>query len=265
MMSRFRSVQRLTLLVGVVVILSAQRASSAADRWPDERTAGQFVCHADFSLDGYGELVAELARLQRDLTDMLGVPATREPIHLFLFAKQSTYEQYLKRYFPNVPYRRALFIKGRGPGMVFAHLNDGFEVDVRHESTHALLHAALPAVPFWLDEGLAEYFEERPAERAFDNPHLKKLRWDLLFRSVDSLDELARIRDLKDMGRSEYRHSWAWVHFLLHGPGEAREELLGYLSDVHNGVPTRPLDDRLRRRLPDLDGKLADHFGAWKQ
>ena len=35
-----------------------------------------------------------------------------------------------------------------------------FEADLRHECTHALLHAALPYVPLWLDEGLASLYEE---------------------------------------------------------------------------------------------------------
>ena len=72
---------------------------------------------------------------------------------------KATYQAYMKQYFPKVPYRRALFIKARGPGMVFACQGTDFEIDVRHESTHALLHAWLPSVPLWLDEGLAEYFE----------------------------------------------------------------------------------------------------------
>ena len=50
-------------------------------------------------------------------------------------------------------------MKGRGPGKVFAYKSKALPVDVRHEGTHGLLHAALPMVPLWLDEGLAEYFE----------------------------------------------------------------------------------------------------------
>jgi hypothetical protein len=46
--------------------------------------------------------------------------------------------------------------------MVFAYRGEDFETDLRHECTHALLNAALPVVPLWLDEGLAEYFEVLP-------------------------------------------------------------------------------------------------------
>ena len=39
----------------------------AAGRWPDERAAGPFVCHADFSLAGHANLIEAMARLQKDL------------------------------------------------------------------------------------------------------------------------------------------------------------------------------------------------------
>ena len=121
--------------------------------------AGAFFCHADFQLDEFEGLWSEMAGLQEDLTRQLRVPAAGEPIHLFLFSRKATYQEYLRLHFPQVPFDEHLYIKDGGPGMVFAYQSPDFETDVRHESTHALLHAALPVVPLWLDEGLAEYFE----------------------------------------------------------------------------------------------------------
>ena len=46
-------------------------------------------------------------------------------------------------------------------------------VDLRHETTHAVLHGLLPMVPLWLDEGLAEYFEAPEANRLQRHPHFK--------------------------------------------------------------------------------------------
>src|SRR5687767_12009679 len=42
-------------------------------RWPDERTAGPFLCHADFPLNSHVNLLDELARLQRDLVRTLAI------------------------------------------------------------------------------------------------------------------------------------------------------------------------------------------------
>jgi len=237
----------------------------AEQRWPDERTVLPFVLHADFSLDGQRGLVDQMARLQQDLSATLGVQASQETIHLFLFQRRGTYQNYIKEYFSNLPYRRALFIKERGPGMVFAYRHDDFETDVRHESTHALLHGALPMVPLWLDEGLAEYFEVPPAERAYENDHLRKLQWYARFGKTPNIERLEEIDSINGMGQTEYRDAWGWVHFMIHGPAEAREVLKDYLADIQAHSPPGILSQRLRQRIPDLDRQLSTHLKNWKK
>jgi hypothetical protein len=261
-----RSIAYIPLVAACLTVAFLSASTTAAeDRWADERVAGPFICHADFSLDEHPNLLAELAQLQRDVTRTLGVAESREPVHLHLFARKSTYQSYLKAYFPNLVYRRAMFIKGRGPGMVFAYRSGDFEVDVRHESTHALLHASLPMVPLWLDEGLAEYFEVPPDERAFDSPHLLGVKWSARLGLIPQMEKLDEIREVSEMSIAQYRQAWAWVHFMLHGPPEARDELVRYLADIQAHSPPGRLGERLRRRLPDLDQKMADHFTGWKR
>ncbi len=259
-----RRCRRAALLACVVACL-AFAWSNAADRWPDEREAGPFILHADFSLREHDNLITEMAALQRDLLRTLGIGESSEKIHLFLFSRKTTYQAYLRQYFPSVPYRRALFIKRRGPGMVFAYINPDFEVDVRHESTHALLHADLTHVPLWLDEGLAEYFEVPPDDRGFDNPHLPALKRELFFGIVPNIEKLENVETLEKMGATQYRQSWSWVHFMLHGPPEAHDELVRYFDDIKNAVPSGKLSERLRRRIPDLDDQFAQHFKTWKR
>ena len=56
----------------------------AAD-WADKRVSGPFICRADFRLDEYDALFVELAQLQTDLSQALGVEPAREPVELYLF------------------------------------------------------------------------------------------------------------------------------------------------------------------------------------
>jgi hypothetical protein len=233
---------------------------SAQNQWPSERQAGPFLCHGDFPLGPHQALLDELTLLEQDLSAMLGAPKAAEPVHLFLFQKQPTYQAYLKQYFPQVPSRRALFIKARGPGMVFAFQGADFEIDVRHESTHALLHAWLPEVPLWLDEGLAEYFEVSRTKRLKEHSHLPVVQALVRSGKLPRLTELEALDALDEMGREEYRDAWAWVHFMLHGPPEGRDELVRYLGEFHSGGEPGRLSERLRRRLPDLDRRIAEHF-----
>jgi hypothetical protein len=235
-----------------------------APRWPDERQVGPFFCHADFSLAEYGQLLDDVCRLQDDLAHMLAIAGPREHVHLFLFEEKGTYDQYVRYYYPDVPRRRALFIKGRGPGMVYAFVSQDLDIDVRHECTHALLHAALPMVPLWLDEGLAEYFEVAADQRASGNTHLRSIQWRARLGFVPRIEDLEQLGDLQQMTLTHYQRSWAWVHFMLHGPPAARDELQRFLADIAAHTPPGHLSERLRRRVPDLDRAFRDHFRNWQ-
>jgi hypothetical protein len=236
----------------------------AAQPWPYEQTAGVFHCHSTFNLEPHRALFDELGQLERDLHATLGLAKVRSHVHVYLLESQTAYQQYVQQYFPDVPYRRALFVRTRGPGMVFAFANDEFAVDVRHESTHALLHSSLPSVPLWLDEGLAEYFEVDRALRAMGNPHLARVQWSLRVSRVPSLEALEAKTTLGEMDKSDYRHAWAWTHWMLHGPEEAHDELVRYLSDIQAGTPAGKLSERLRRRIPNLEEAFASHFHNWQ-
>jgi hypothetical protein len=262
---QFVAIQTIVSLLTIGSMFNASHAGLAENRWPDERAAGAFHCHANFQLYQFDRLWREMAKLEQDLTRQLRISPVEEPIHLFLFEDRQTYRDYLKLHFPGVPYRRALYIKERGPGMVFAHQNAEFENDVRHESTHAVLHASLPVVPLWLDEGLAEYFEVPASQRAFDSPHLSKVRWAARFGQMPKLESLEGLGELTEMGPAEYRHAWAWVHFMLHGPAEAHLELTSFLNAIQALSPPGVLSERLRQKIPDLNDRFVDHFRNWKQ
>jgi hypothetical protein len=139
------------------------------------------------------------------------------------------------------------------------------EVDLRHEGTHALLHATLPVVPLWLDEGLAEYFEVPASERTSHYSHLSKTRWSVRLGNVATIEQLEQLRDLTEMGQTEYRQAWAWVHFLLHGSAAAHDELMRYLNDIQNHMPPGVLSQRIRNRLPDVEERFARHFLSWRR
>jgi len=234
-------------------------------RWVDQRVTGPFLIRAEFPLEPYEQMLAELGRLQSDLARYLGVPASRKWIEVYLFAAKQRYTEYLKQRLPDVPYRPALFVKSDGVCRMYAFRDDKLAVNLRHEGTHALLHAVHPVVPLWLDEGLAEYFELPPDERAFDNPYLKKLRWNARFRVVSRLEKLEKFGDMGDMGASEYRYAWAWVHFMLHGSKAAHTELVGYLAAIRAQTPPGQLSDRLDRTVPSPYDRLLTHLKKWKR
>ena len=251
----------------IVRCLAAWAASTAlpcsAAPWPDGYLAEPFQFHANFALAEQLPLLKAVAGLATEVPQQLELAAPREPIHVFLFDRKSTYQQYVRSHFPQVPQRSALFIKDQGPGMVFAHCGKEFDVDLRHEATHAVLHAALPFVPLWLDEGVAEYFEIARGERVGGNPYLSTLRRQARWGQVTDFKGLEAITEMPRMQAKHYREAWAVIHFLLHGPPLVQGVLSGYLRDIESGLPPDSLELRLRRIAPDYPRLMVQHFRSF--
>jgi hypothetical protein len=237
--------------------------NAAEPTWTDTRNLGPFICQATFSLEPHQRLLAELPDLQRELTRTLGVPAATKPIYIYIFADADEHKRYLAERFPAVPYRRALFAKVDGQQGVYAYRQAELDIDLRHECTHAMLHSVLTDVPLWLDEGLAEYFEMPPARRAYDHPHLESLRWNMRLGMVRSVEALEQRDELGDMASADYRYSWAWVHFMLHGPEPAHHSLVDYIATLRQSSPPGKLSSRLNTAVPDPSQRLVQHFKQW--
>jgi len=246
-----------TLLLGV--------AGDLAAAWVDQQRVGPFTCYAEFPMAEIQPLLMEVQQLPADLARALGIRPVEEAIELYLFRSKGTYDQFLSRHLPKIAYRRALYVKDRGPGRVFAYRGPNFDVDLRHESTHALLHATLPMVPLWLDEGLAVYFENAPNKRENGSPQREAVRWSLRLGALERLDGLERKRGIEEMDRGDYRAAWAWVHFMLHGPPEAKDELARFVSDLQSSNPPGLLSQRLRQRVENPAAQLAAHFKIWSR
>jgi len=246
------------------VLGEAQAVCADTGGWAEARALGPFVFRSEFPLGDVQPLLEELGLLQADLVETLRIPPAAERIEVYLFREKGTYNQFLARHFPKVGYRRALYVKDGGPGLVLAYRNPEFGNDLRHECTHALLHAVLPVVPLWLDEGMAKYFEVPQAKRAYGHPYLGAVQWTVRLRGLPPIEDLEKKSGVSDMGNPEYRAAWAWVHFLLHGSPEGRGELVRFFADLRLGNPAGTFSTRLRERIPAVDGYVSTHFRAWK-
>jgi hypothetical protein len=233
--------------------------------WVDERTVDIFHVRSEFDLsDAEGQaLLAEMHDLREEIERLLRIEADSTSIEVNLFASRRSYQKFLAVRVPDGLSRAALFVKGADMGRVYVHQHRSFDTDVRHECTHAILHNSLPYVPLWLDEGLAEYFEVPAPLRSRANPHVKNVRWAAKLLWDPSLSRLEGKRDLASMSAEDYRDSWAWVHYLLHGPQESRQVLSNYLYDIRAGNPAGLLSERLAGNVPDFESDMTRHFQNW--
>lgn len=252
------------LALAALAVLLTTPDSVSAD-WVEIQTIDMFQVRSEFPLsDAQGRrLQQELRQLRRDIEQMLGVRIAQEPVEINLFASRRSYRKFLALRVPEGVSRPALYVKGTDMARVYVYRRLGFETDLRHECTHAVLHTAFPYVPLWLDEGFAEYFEVPARDRASKNPHLGSIRRALWFGWRPNLAKLERHHDLSEMTGTDYRDSWAWVHYFLHGPAEVRQVMSNYLYDIRVGEPAGRLSDRLAADLPEARKGLIKHFRSW--
>ena len=231
-----------------------------------EVPVGQLVFHSDFELPPDHRLVRELTLERDDIHNTLGLPQTKEQIEVYLFRDADCYRDYLVRNFPSVPTRRAFFLETDTRLAVYAHWSDRVAEDLRHEVAHGYLHAALPNLPLWIDEGLAEYFEVPRGLNGLNQPHVALLS-DLVERDnwKPNLKRLESLNDASQMDQRDYAESWAWVYFMLHSPPERSELITNYLADLHAKGSTDPLSVRLAAQHAEPEGPMTAYLATLKK
>jgi hypothetical protein len=223
----------------------------------------QLVFECDFDLPRDHRLVRELKAERDDISAALGIPPSEEQIHVHLYRDAEKYSQILARKFPSVPSRRAFFVETDTRLEVYAHWSDRVAEDLRHEVAHGYLHASVPALPLWLDEGLAEYFEVPRGHGGLNRPHLELLA-DLMEHNGwrPNLVELERLKSAAEMDQTDYAEAWAWVYFLLESDPERHELLTAYLAELRENGSAEPLSVRLSSRYVEPQRTIAEYLAA---
>ena len=221
----------------------------------------QLVIHSDFDIPKRNPLLREVNALRGDVSKTLGLPTSKTPIDVYLFADASGFGRFIHGRFPQLPDRRAFFVESDGRLCVYAQWGEHVAIDLRHEVTHGYLHSMTSNLPLWLDEGLAEFFEVPRGQNGFHRVNLDDLmaatrqrRWQPDIRRLEAINSVA------DMGRTEYAEAWAWVHLLLETEPARRELLHSYLAGLHRGADAAPLSQRLRTAGLDNPQLLLDHI-----
>lgn len=220
-----------TLLVCGVMLCCVPAGGS--DRWVVQEQRGSLLLYSEFEVDTE-RITAELGEVDSELSAATGIRATEGRVEVVLFASRQNYLQYLNDSVPQAAARRAIFLKNGEISQIYAYNSRSLVVDLRHELTHVRVHQHMPYAPLWLDEGLAEYFEEEEAARPRSSRR-EAVRWKARVGMSPTLSTLERIPSAESMGAEEYRNSWAWVCFLINDSAGSRQLLQDYVREIHRG------------------------------
>lgn len=231
------------------------------DPFPYEEPCGQLVIHSDAPLTGQQRLVEELVAQREWINSRLGLTPSDKPIHVYLYADEAEYYKFLNLRFPEMATRRAIFVGTSTDLTVYAHRGDQVAVDLRHEVAHGYLHSALPNLPLWVDEGLAEYFEVGRGLRGYNEAHVDMLTKQAVAGTWQpDLTRLEALTSAANMTQQDYAEAWAWVHYLLESEHGKADVLTGYLADLAAQPNVVPLSARLDKQLAGPHLALGEHI-----
>lgn len=219
------------------------------------------LLRSDFPLPQHHRMLDELIMLRGDMVSRLGIPSSDEPIHLYLFESGERFERFMRARHPEFPDRRAFFVESDSRLIVYAQWGDRMAEDLRHETAHAYLHAVVPNLPLWLDEGLAEFFEVPRRQQGLHRQHIAWLNERMRRQGWQpNLKRLERVANHRDLQQDEYAEAWLWVHFLLESSPETAEILRGYLNEVRTSAAPPPLSAVLERQWPNAAAAAAERL-----
>ncbi|WP_437194341.1 hypothetical protein [Planctomicrobium sp. SH527] len=208
-------------------------------------------------------LLREISLVQTDVITLLQLPQDSRRVTVHLFASRETYLEYVQKHYPEAVDRNALFVHENNESRVLVYQHSELLNDLRHECTHAVLHNVYESLPLWLDEGLAEYFEVAQSDRTEGNPYLPELKSLIESDWKPNLAHLEGLKSLREITRDDYRESWAWTHFLIHGEGQVRQVLHDHLLESRGNHKKSQLSGRLQACFADPEIELISHLTNW--
>jgi hypothetical protein len=221
----------------------------------------QLVFHSDAALPPNHRLLDDLRQLRGRVETSLELRPSEEPVHVYLFSNKDRFHSFLREDFPEFPDRRAFFIKTDTALAVYAHWGDRVAEDLRHEVSHAYMHAVLPDLPLWLDEGLAEYFEVAPGAGGVNQPHVALLKAELASgKWQPDLARLEQIESADQMTQLDYAESWVWAHWMMESAPHWREMLTSYLQSIDREGSAPRLSQQIGRELHDPRPLVVEHL-----
>lgn len=216
---------------------------------------GPFTVYTGDPLQDDSPTLQQLRALERQVASSLDLvidPST-ESIEIYVLDDKEAFTRFLSIHHPDLPQRRAFFVANGEHRVVYAYRGPRLAEDLRHEAMHALLHAKFGELPLWLDEGLAEYFEDQDA-RVGELARLSRLAEDRSNGWKPDIQRLERMQDVRMMTSTDYRESWAWVHYVLNGVVRGPERLRAYLADCRGAGRPEPISRQFR--ITDADPGL---------
>jgi hypothetical protein len=220
--------------------------------------SAHYLVHTDLEQSLAEELAKRLDAMHdeyaRRLVDFT-VPHPDAKFEVYLFARRDDFMRLTQNRYPNAG---GVFMAGRNllAGYLEGQGRDGMRRIIQHEAFHQFAFTAISRdLPIWLNEGMAQYFEEGiwtgthftfgqvPPRRLRQLQHDRTKKQLMPFRTMLAMTEKEWEKGLISdaaRGATQYNQAWAMTHFLVHGANGGdryRPRLIDMLKRIHAGTP----------------------------
>jgi hypothetical protein len=216
-----------------------------------------YILHTDVDADFASDLQRRLDLMYEEYARRLAdfVPANQsKKFEVYVFSSRADYDRLTNN---NAPNSAGVFIRGKNILAAFLEhqTRDNVRKTLQHEAFHQFADTAIGEnLPTWLNEGLAQVFEEaiftgnQFSLGQLSPQRLRRLR-DVIesdriipfakFLAMSNREWHENMLD-KKLGDTEYTQAWAMTHFLVfakdeNGNPRFRTRLIDMLKLIHNG------------------------------
>lgn len=205
-------------------------------------------------------------------------PADAARLPVFLFSKKADYDALTGNQAANTA---GAFVYAGDNAFLAAYLQgqgrDKLRRTLQHEAFHQFAYFAISRdLPIWLNEGMAQFFEEGlwtgktfwtgqvPPRRLWDLQEKIKQRKLVEFSKLLAItpDEWLKVLTGKrEMGELYYEQAWSMVHFLVDGNGgDYRAKLFAFLKKLHAG---QDADSAFNQAFSKNVQGFQDRYAQW--
>lgn len=249
--------RRLIPLIGVAAFLLA---GCVTDQ-PRRAQEGKVIVRGQMDAAAAGEIAQAAWATARDLTATLGIAPPEKPVDLYAFEWSFQRIAFLVARCPSQTFSRAAcFTSGDDITIAMTRESDRGERLrlVRHETVHYVLDVYYVALPPWVQEGLARYFELGPPYGAVNPDALDRVIGEARKPRPGRLEELVRVPNGDGLSRKDYARAWALVACILRDLPDGPARMRRYLENV------QPARDAVGEFEAAFGATPEDMLPAWR-
>lgn len=243
-----------------------------------------YILHTDVGVEFADDLGLQLDAMHDEYTRRLGAFGATEDGRrdVWVFTRKSDYVRFIDDRLPNtggvfIPSKKCLaaYLEGQG--------RDALRRTLRHEAFHQFAFEVIgPNLPVWLNEGIAQVFEEgiyagnRFLIEQVPPRRLRQLGEDMRLGRLVPFDDFVfmdhktwatNMRD-RDRGATQYNQAWAMVHFLVYardrdGSPLYRQRFFDMLTAIRDGTPAeKAFTDQFTTNFRGFERRFTEYARA---